>query len=186
MEGNKSSVNINNNGYVSDSSSTVLQSNTFRSAYDNVKKRFYMPFTPNIVPVYSKRVDKFGAITFEATGEVDQYAEIQKYAEDTDIKSIICNMSKEGTLDLLSARKDQMVDVSDLPDDYIGLFNLGLALQEEFDKLSVEDRAAFNNSYIAYADNRIKGTDKDIILNARKIAEDNAVKDNNNGGDNNV
>ena len=152
MENNKSGVNISNTGYISDSSSSVSKCNTFRSAYDNIRNRLFMPDTPKIEDVYSKRVDKFGAITYEKTGKINIYEEIQRYAEDTDIKVIISRMAKEGTLDLLSARPDQMVDVSDLPDDYLGLFNLGLSLQEEFNKLSPEDRAAFNNSYINYAD----------------------------------
>ena len=180
MEDNKSSVHISDNGNIGDCSSSVLQRNSFRSAYDNIRNRLYMPDTPKIEDVYSKRVDKFGAITYEKTGKVNVYEEIQRYADDTDIKVILSRMSKEGNLDLLSARPDQMVDVSDLPDDYLGLFNLGLALQEEFDKLSPEDRAAFNNSYINYADSRIKGTDKEIVEKSRVVE---SKEDN--GGDNN-
>ena len=177
MENNKLNINFNESGNVGDSTSTVFQRPSFRCAYDK-PVAFAMPDCPKEIDKYAKRVDKFGSVTYVATGEkINSYEEIQSYADDTDINVIIARCIKDGSTGILAAQASQFVDVTDIPDDFLGIYNLGLQLKNEFDTLAPEVRALFNNSSVLYADSRIKGESKGIIDNFNKLQEEkNKVK----------
>ena len=117
MENNEFNLNSNESGNVGDCSSTVFQRPSFRCAYDK-PIAFCMPECPKEIDKYEKRVDKFGAVTYVATGEkINSYEEIQSYAEDTDINVIIARCLKDGSTGILAAQASQFADVTDIPED---------------------------------------------------------------------
>lgn len=157
MEGNKLNLDTSNNSNGSNSSTSVSRSNSFRTAY-GAHVRYTNPVCPKEIDQYEKKVDKFGAITYEKVGKVNVFEEIQSYADQTDINSIIARCVREGTTNILAAQESQFMDITDLPEDFLGIYNLGLGLKSEFEKLPPEERALFNNSSVLYADSRIKGS----------------------------
>lgn len=150
----------------------------FISSYDK-RERAYMPKCDGIEPIYEKRVDKFGAVSYKKTGERNLYEEIQSYKDDTDINFIIARCVKDGSVSLLADNGRGAVDVSNLPDNFLDLWNLNEKLTAEFLKLPVEEREVFNNSPQLYVDSRISGTAEQAIKNmqAAKAAKDNVVKE---------
>lgn len=171
MENNKSNINPSEFGNVGDSTASVFQRPSFRSAYDKPVASF-MPECSKEVDKYEKRVDRFGAVSYVATGEkINIYEEIQAGAEDTDINVIISRCMKDGSTGILAAQASQFADVTDIPEDFLGIYNLGLKLKQEFDGLAPDVRALFNNSSVLYADSRIKGESKSIIEKYNKEQE---------------
>lgn len=180
MEDNKLNLDIGNNSNGSNSSSTVSRNNSFRTAYgDHV--RFTNPKCEKEIDQYEKKVDKFGAITYEKVGKINVFEEIQSYADQTDINAIIARCVREGTTNILAAQESQFMDITDLPEDFLGIYNLGLGLKSEFEKLPPEERALFNNSSVLYADSRIKGSAINTLETFRnKKAEENKSEVNGN------
>lgn len=183
MENNEFNLNLGESGNVGNSTATVFQRPSFRTAYDK-PIAFPNADCPKEIDKYEKRVDKYGAVTYVATGEkINQYEEIQAYADDTDINVIIARCMKEGTTGVLAAQASQFADVTDLPEDFLGIYNLGLKLRDEFNSLAPEVRELFNNSSVLYADSRIKGESKGII---EKYEADKKASENAEGGSENV
>lgn len=151
---------------------------TFISSYDKTERAF-MPESDGLEPIYEKQVDKFGAVSYVDIGKKrNLYEEIQSYKDDCDINFIVSRCLKDGSLSLLADDGKHSLDVSNIPDNFLDLWNMTQRLSSEFETLPVDEREAFNNSALLYIDSRINGTAQKIVsdFKASKQASESEVK----------
>lgn len=102
-------------------------------------------------PEYSYRIDENGIKTLEKTGEVDVYAQIQSYLEETKIENII----KRATYDPEAIgsqewMKNETTDISNIPSNYHEWKRIVNKAEESFNTLPAELKAKFDNSVEKY------------------------------------
>lgn len=102
-------------------------------------------------PEYSYRIDENGIKTLEKTGEVDVYAQIQTYLEETKIENII----KRATYDPAAIgsqewMNSETIDISDAPSNYHEWKRMVNDAEKSFNALPAELKAKFDNSVEKY------------------------------------
>lgn len=97
-------------------------------------------------PKYSAYCTEDGTIELEECGTEYLYDDIQAYADSCDINLILARYAN-GETDVLSRVQGFYTDVSDMPNTYIGMFNLINKGEEFFNSLPIEEKNKFNNSF---------------------------------------
>ena len=102
-------------------------------------------------PEYSYRIDENGIKTLEKTGEIDVYAQIQSYLEETKIENII----KRATYDPEAIGSQEWMngettDISNITTNYHEWKKMINKAEESFNALPAELKAKFDNSVEKY------------------------------------
>lgn len=102
-------------------------------------------------PEYAYRIDENGIKTLEKVGEVDVYAQIQTYLEETKIENII----KRATYDPAAIGSQEWMnseatDISNAPSNYHEWKRMVNEAEESFNALPAELKARFDNSVEKY------------------------------------
>lgn len=97
-------------------------------------------------PKYSAYCLENGTIELEECGTEYIYDDIQSYADSCDINLILARYAA-GETDIISRVQGFYADVADMPDSYIGMFNLVNKGEEFFNSLPAEEKQKFNNSF---------------------------------------
>lgn len=102
-------------------------------------------------PEYSYEIDEKGARTLKQTGEVNVYAQIQTYLEETKIENIIQRATWDPTV--IGSQEwmtQEKVDVSDVPENYHEWKRMVNDAENQFNALPAELKEKFNNSVEQY------------------------------------
>lgn len=102
-------------------------------------------------PEYAYRIDENGVRTLEKVGEVDVYAQIQTYLEETKIENIIKRATYDptaiGSQDWMSK---ETTDISNIPTNYHEWKQMINKAEESFNSLPAELKAKFDNNVEKY------------------------------------
>lgn len=97
---------------------------------------------------YGARLDKQGHRVIEPRGPINRYAEIQSYAEETNINTIMTKYIN-GDKTVLSKKAGEFMDLTNIPDNIADVFNLTVQAQDAFAHLPTEVKDIFgNNAYL--------------------------------------
>lgn len=97
---------------------------------------------------YGARLDKNGTRIIEPRAPINRYAEIQSYADETNINTIMTKFIN-GDKTVLSKKVGEFLDYTNIPDNLNDLFNLTIQAQDAFAHLPTEVKDIFgNNAYI--------------------------------------
>lgn len=117
----------------------------FKTKYDDHARVHQHPGDP-IKIVYSPRYDDNGVLDLQPTGEENLYDFIQSHAQSTDIH-VILDRFASGETDVLSQIQGFYADASDMPKTYAEVLNAVIAGEQAFDRLPVEIKQQFGNSF---------------------------------------
>lgn len=115
------------------------------------------PAGNHFINTYQEVINKNGVKTLEKTGQTDVYELIQQDAESCKIENILKRVAM-GDLEALNQREATYVDATTLPKNLMEAQNLQLRLKDEFYKMPLEVRKAFENSPEKYVS--LMGTDE--------------------------
>lgn len=102
-------------------------------------------------PEYSYEIDEKGARTLKRTGEVNVYAQIQTYLEETKIENIIQRATYDPTtIGSQEWMKQAEVDISNMPENYHEWKRMVNDAENRFNVLPAELKEKFNNSVEQY------------------------------------
>nr|CDL65858.1 unnamed protein product [uncultured bacterium] len=117
----------------------------FKTQFHSHARVFQRPGDP-IKVVYSPRYDENGVLDLQPTGEENLYDFIQSHAQSTDIH-VILDRFASGETDVLSQIQGFYADASDMPKTYAEVLNAVIAGEQTFDRLPVEIKQKFGNSF---------------------------------------
>lgn len=120
----------------------------FKTKYDSHSRVFQHPGNP-IKTVFSSRYDDHGVLDLQPTGEENLYDYIQSHAQSTDIHVILERFSN-GETDVLSQIQGFYADASDMPKTYAEVLNAVIAGEQTFNRLPVEVKQQFDNSFAVW------------------------------------
>lgn len=101
---------------------------------------------------YGSRLDKFGNRIIEKKQPINRYAEIQSYADETNINSILTRYVN-GDKTVLSQKAAMFMDITQIPDNISDLFNLTVAAKDLFASLPTEVKDVFGNNVYNFVSN---------------------------------
>lgn len=117
----------------------------FKTQYDGHARVYQHPGNP-IKDVYAPRYDDNGVLDLVVTGQENLYDFIQSHKESTDIH-VILERFASGETDVLSQIQGFYADASDMPKTYAEVLNAVIAGEQAFDRLPVEVKQQFGNSF---------------------------------------
>lgn len=133
------------------------------------------PTGERLVPVYGERVNSDGERVLEVIGETNQYEKIQASLDSTKIEDII-RRYEAGDITILEKSKGQYIDATKLPKDLMSAQNNLMALQEQFDALSLQAKEQFGMSFdkflMALEKDDIPGITKDDIIEDTNVVKE--------------
>lgn len=94
--------------------------------------------------------DYNGNVELVETGVRNLYDEIQSYADECSMDSILRRFAA-GDVSVLSRSQGVYVDASQLPEHFVDMCNLVADVEREFNLLPVEERAKYENNFVKYA-----------------------------------
>lgn len=97
---------------------------------------------------YEARYDIDGALILKEVGKTDIYLEIQSHKQSCDINYLIAKY-KAGDVNALSRVQGYYTDISDIPDIHT-VYNTIKTAEQDFEKLPVEIKEKFENSFERY------------------------------------
>lgn len=102
-------------------------------------------------PEYSYEIDEKGVRTLKRTGEVDVYAQIQTYLEETKIENIIQRATYDPTaIGSQEWMTQERVDISNVPENYHEWKRMVNDAENQFAALPAELKERFGNSVEQY------------------------------------
>ncbi|QCS36240.1 minor capsid protein [Capybara microvirus Cap1_SP_168] len=114
--------------------------------------RYEHPVTPITNPGtefrndYQAHYDEDGVLVTVKVGETNIYQMIQSYADSVDIH-ILLEQFGSGYAEALNRFEGFYADISELPDNYVGMLNTIETTRSYFDKLPADIRSKFNNDF---------------------------------------
>lgn len=96
------------------------------------------------------RYDYNGDVELVEDGVRNIYDEIQSYADECSMDNILRRFAA-GDVSVLSKSQGVYVDASQLPEHFVDMCNLVAEVERNFNLLSVEERAAYENNFVKYA-----------------------------------
>lgn len=117
----------------------------FATPYTRVGTHFYAPEGSRMANDYEMKIDKKGHKVLTCVGQHDIYPDIQSYADECKIETIIARAAA-GDVNALNARQAYYADVTDTPRDLAEAQNQILKLKNGFDTLPTEIKEKFDNS----------------------------------------
>lgn len=99
-------------------------------------------------PEYAYKYAENGKRSLVKTGEVNVYAKIQTYKDETDITNIIrrATYDPEALGSIAWMQSGETVDITDMPSNYHEMMNRITEVENQFAKLPAEIKAKFDNS----------------------------------------
>lgn len=97
---------------------------------------------------YQGYYDKEGNLQLKEVGKTDIYTEIQSHKDSTDINVLLAKY-RNGDENALNRVQGYYSDITDIPDIH-SLYNLFKTAEQDFQRLPVEVRQAFDNSFEKY------------------------------------
>lgn len=119
-------------------------SRSFRTQYD--KYDISSVTGSSEEPIYSAYYNEKGTLELEVVGVRDVYSEIQSHADSVDINKILKRFAM-GETDVLEQVQGFYDDVSSMPKTYQEVLNCVIDAEQFFNKLPVEEKKKFNNSF---------------------------------------
>ena len=102
-------------------------------------------------PEYAYRIDEDGVRTLEKVGEVNVYAQIQTYLEETKIENIIKRATYDPTVIGSQEWMDkESTDITNIPKNYHEWKKMINKAEESFNALPAELKAKFDNNVEKY------------------------------------
>lgn len=101
---------------------------------------------------YGSRLDKYGNRVIEKKAPINRYAEIQSYADETNINTILTKYVN-GDKTVLSEKAAQFMDITQIPDNMSDLFNLTVQAKDAFAHLPVDVKNVFGNNVYSFVAN---------------------------------
>lgn len=102
-------------------------------------------------PEYTYEIDEKGARTLKRTGEVNVYAQIQTYLEETKIENIIQRATYDpAAIGSQEWMEQPEVDISNMPENYHEWKRMVNDAENRFNKLPAELKEKFSNSVEQY------------------------------------
>lgn len=117
----------------------------FDTMYSRRGSHFYSDPGSQWAKDFEIQVDEKGHKTLVESGKHNIYDEIQSYAEDTKIETIMARAAA-GDMEVLNARKGVYADITNQPKDLAEALNNVFKLKNEFYKLPVNIREKFDQS----------------------------------------
>lgn len=152
------------NNPLSDTDGLIVRPHTKTPTYAS-------PTGERLVPVYGERVNSDGERVLEVIGETNQYDKIQASLDSTKIEDII-RRYEAGDITILEKSKGTYIDATKLPKDMLTAQNNLIALQEQFNSLSLQAKEQFGmdfNKFLkALESDDIPGITKDEIIKDTK------------------
>ncbi|QCS36521.1 minor capsid protein [Capybara microvirus Cap3_SP_443] len=121
------------------------------SAYDLPKPSELTGFSP-IEKTYMEQYNKDGIKEIIEVGETNWYAEVQSYADETDVNKIMARVAG-GETGLLDQMKGFYLDTQGLPASLMEAQNIILKGQKAFDNLPAEIRRMYDNDAMKFMAN---------------------------------
>lgn len=103
---------------------------------------------PLTTPEFGYEIDEDGVQVFRQVGEIDDFAEIQKDKDATDIAFLSRQYARLSGQEQVPEWSEE--DVSEMPDNLLDMFNLIGDCRSQFDSLPVDVRAKFNNDFPSF------------------------------------
>lgn len=118
----------------------------FRKPFDRLIT-YTEPGSPEHIE-YQGYYDKDGNLQLKEVGKTDIYAEIQSHKDSTDINVLLAKY-RNGDESALNRVQGYYSDITDIPDIHT-LYNLFKTAEQDFQRLPVEIRQSFDNSFEKY------------------------------------
>lgn len=96
--------------------------------------------------VLSPVFDDKGVMDLQPSGKLNIYDEIQSHKDSVDIH-VLLKRYQNGELDVFSKASGVYVDVTNMPTTYAEMLNVVNRAEEQFNSLTVEQRAKFGHSF---------------------------------------
>lgn len=106
------------------------------------------PGTPEKT-VFSGKYDDDGKLVVVPVGKINLYEEIQTYRDSVDINSILDRFAA-GDDSSLQKVSGFFADVSELPDSYVGFFNMIQECKDFFEKLPSATKEKYGNNFESF------------------------------------
>lgn len=120
----------------------------FRTQYDAHDRVYHHGGSP-VKDVYSASYSSFGALILTVTGQEDLYGYIQSHKDNCDLH-LMLERYANGETDALSKVQGWYGDITGMPKTYAEVLNAVLAGESMFDKLPVEVKQQFDNSFAVW------------------------------------
>lgn len=102
-------------------------------------------------PEYSYEIDEKGARTLKRTGEVDVYAQIQTYLEETKIENIIQRATYDpAAIGSQEWMTQETVDITNVPENYHEWKRMVNDAENQYNEMPAELKEKFGNSVEQY------------------------------------
>lgn len=101
---------------------------------------------------YGSRLDKHGNRVIEKKMPKNRYAEIQSYADECNINSILTRYTN-GDTTVLSKKAAMFMDITQIPDNLSDLFNLTTSAKDLFASLPSDVKNVFGNNVYNFVSN---------------------------------
>lgn len=122
----------------------------FNTLFDRINgsDHFFTDPGSQLHPRWNVKYDKNGVkdLVHIPGDDIDTYSAIQSHADSVDIHVLLKKL-ENGDFSALDRAAALYLDVSELPDSPIGIFQLLSDARNNFDALPLDTRAAFNNSF---------------------------------------
>lgn len=110
---------------------------------------------------YIRKVDSNGFPIMVENEKFNLYADIQSYAEDSNIERILEKLG--GDISKLDFNKGVYIDCTKLPDNYNDLLNQTIDIANDYMKLPIKYKEALKNNYNLFYGLAMSGKVKDFI-----------------------
>ncbi len=121
----------------------------FKNKVDDRERKFCEPGSM-ITYRYGSRLDKLGNRKIEKKQPINRYADIQAYADETNINTILTKYVA-GDKEVLAVKAAQFIDATQIPDNLNDLFNQTIAAQDVFNHLPADVKEIFGNNVYNFA-----------------------------------
>lgn len=121
-----------------------------RNSYVREGDRVYTEQGSPIKIKYAPRIDEKGVLQLVEVGKEDLSAYIQSFAESCDIHVIMSRFAN-GETDVLSKVQGAYGDFTGMPTSPADMLNRVMAGEDAFNKLPIEVKKKFNNSFTEFA-----------------------------------
>lgn len=122
----------------------------FDTKYTKRERRMVSHVGEPVKTEFVGRYDYNGNIELVENGVRNLYDEIQSYADECSMDSILRRFAA-GDVSVLSKSQGVYVDASQLPEHFVDMCNLVADVEREFNLLPVEERAKYENNFVKYA-----------------------------------
>lgn len=122
----------------------------FDTKYIKRKRKMVSHVGEPIKKEFVGRYDYNGNVELVENGIRNVYDEIQSYADECSMDSILRRFAA-GDVSVLSKSQGVYVDASQLPEHFVDMCNLVADVEREFNLLPVEERAKYENNFVKYA-----------------------------------